>query len=445
MQRYLGVTAARRPRSSANEPPSGADGDRAGRRASSVRTAMLLARRVINGLAARRYVRSRTRSRVRCRQPRHATPTSRVDQAVAAGRRLRGPARAASASRAARLRGSPMHSTPSAWRSSATAGWSSSAACASAPRTTASAATSCRSATCCCSATTCSSGLKTHDRGRRRLRPVPAGAAGGRLRRDAGRPWPAASSATPASCATSASSTPTTSTRACCSWRDGRQAAGRVPDRPSAAPTCACSAGRSPRDGSVTYIDTRGERDIALPPRHSISSGRATTRDMDGQRALSAPQHPRHAVRRDDGRRPHDQGREQHRDGPGHLQRAGRGPDPVARRRRRSPTRRSASLILLKVLPYRETPVALPRLQHAAPARWCASTPSCRPASQLPEDHGIIFPGGYYLQTGEHKAFDAGMSTACSSSACIRSPNGEDVLYVFYEPTPASPRCSSTT
>jgi len=24
----------------------------------------------------------------------------------------------------------------------------------------------------------------------------------------------------------------------------------------------------------------------------------------------------------------------------------------------------------------------------------------------LPEDHGIIFPGGYYLESGDHKVFE---------------------------------------
>jgi len=52
---------------------------------------------------------------------------------------------------------------------------------------------------------------------------------------------------------------------------------------------------------------------------------------------------------------------------------------------------------------------------------------------QLPENHGIIFPGGYYLNTGEHKTFDEDNSDF-RFKRTIRSPNGEDVLYVFYEP-----------
>lgn len=49
----------------------------------------------------------------------------------------------------------------------------------------------------------------------------------------------------------------------------------------------------------------------------------------------------------------------------------------------------------------------------------------------LPEDHGIIFPGGYYLQSGEHKIFD-GDDGALQFERVIKSPNGEDTLYVYH-------------
>ena len=52
---------------------------------------------------------------------------------------------------------------------------------------------------------------------------------------------------------------------------------------------------------------------------------------------------------------------------------------------------------------------------------------------QLPEDHGIIFPGGYYLTTGESKTFDDDLDGLVFKRT-IRSPNGEDVLYIFYQP-----------
>ncbi|ROS01799.1 ATPase family protein associated with various cellular activities (AAA) [Sinobacterium caligoides] len=52
---------------------------------------------------------------------------------------------------------------------------------------------------------------------------------------------------------------------------------------------------------------------------------------------------------------------------------------------------------------------------------------------QLPEDHGIIFPGGYCLQTGEYKRFDD-QTEGLKFERKIRSPNGEDILFVFYQP-----------
>jgi hypothetical protein len=92
---------------------------------------------------------------------------------------------------------------------------------------------------------------------------------------------------------------------------------------------------------------------------------------------------------------------------------------------------RVGSLILLKVLPYRETAWRgfVFNTITGRVARIGAIVQAC---VQLPEDHGIIFPGGYYLQNGEHKAFDARMDGMRFQRA-VRSPNGEDVMYVFYE------------
>lgn len=49
----------------------------------------------------------------------------------------------------------------------------------------------------------------------------------------------------------------------------------------------------------------------------------------------------------------------------------------------------------------------------------------------LPEDHGIIFSNGYYLQTGVLKVFDTENSDMLFERL-MRSSNGEDYLYVFY-------------
>ncbi|HLD67707.1 MAG TPA: DNA repair ATPase, partial [Pseudomonas sp.] len=93
---------------------------------------------------------------------------------------------------------------------------------------------------------------------------------------------------------------------------------------------------------------------------------------------------------------------------------------------------RLGSLILLKVLPYREEHWrylvfnCLTRQVERIDAIGLACV-------QLPEDHGIIFPGGYYLQSGEYKRFEQSMEGMRFKRA-VRSPNGEDVQYIFYHP-----------
>ena len=49
----------------------------------------------------------------------------------------------------------------------------------------------------------------------------------------------------------------------------------------------------------------------------------------------------------------------------------------------------------------------------------------------LPDDHGVIFPTGYYLHTGEYYLFDNSIPNVRYQEK-IASPNGEDYLYVFY-------------
>lgn len=49
----------------------------------------------------------------------------------------------------------------------------------------------------------------------------------------------------------------------------------------------------------------------------------------------------------------------------------------------------------------------------------------------LPDDHGIIFSNGYYLQTGEYKIFDVNRRNK-QFERRIPSPNGEDHFFVFY-------------
>ncbi len=88
-------------------------------------------------------------------------------------------------------------------------------------------------------------------------------------------------------------------------------------------------------------------------------------------------------------------------------------------------------LILLRIRPYREEKwrhlVYSSRTENVV--RIDAIGQACR---SLPEDHGIIFPGGYFLQDGQYKVFD-GNYGGYEFHRAVRSPNGEDVLYVFHE------------
>ncbi|HEU4404780.1 MAG TPA: DNA repair ATPase, partial [Polyangiaceae bacterium] len=91
---------------------------------------------------------------------------------------------------------------------------------------------------------------------------------------------------------------------------------------------------------------------------------------------------------------------------------------------------RVGGLILLRVRPFREASYRY--LVYNTRTRGVVRADAVGAAClTLPEDHGIVFPGGYCLQTGEHKIFDAGAGDMIFERA-VRSPNGEDVLYVFY-------------
>ena len=181
--------------------------------------------------------------------------------------------------------------------------------------------------------------------------------------------------------------------------------------------------------GEVNYIDTRGERDIVLPPPFDFEWTRAT-KDMEvsgrfphlnildtlfvettgGDLTIKVENNTESGV--------------------------GVYSEPVEDRTQslddaRFEYAKVGSLVLLKILPYRETTWRglVFNTQTGKVTRLDAIVQAC---IQLPEDHGIIFPGGYYLQNGEHKAFDATVA-GMQYKRTIRSPNGEDVLYVFYE------------
>ena len=90
---------------------------------------------------------------------------------------------------------------------------------------------------------------------------------------------------------------------------------------------------------------------------------------------------------------------------------------------------RIGPLILLRIRPYKE--VAWRYLIYNTLTRDVLRLDGIGQACQrLPEDQGIVVPGGYYLATGVHRVFDADV-TGLEFEQLIRSTNGEDVLYVF--------------
>ncbi len=88
-------------------------------------------------------------------------------------------------------------------------------------------------------------------------------------------------------------------------------------------------------------------------------------------------------------------------------------------------------LVLVRVRPYLEQDdrYYVVNLFNRSALRVDAIGQSCQ---ILPEDHGVIFPGGYYLREGDTKVFDLD-TTGMEFKVEIRSPNGEDVLYAFHE------------
>ncbi len=188
--------------------------------------------------------------------------------------------------------------------------------------------------------------------------------------------------------------------------------------------------GGTATDGGMRYIDNRGERDIALPAAYDFEWTRAT-REMTVN-----GRHPHVNVldtvfvetvngdltvkienNTEDGLGIY---REQVEDQTQSLDDA------------QIDYARLGGLILLRVLPYRENQWRhlvynlLTRKVHRIDAIGQACV-------QLPEDHGIVFPGGYMLHNGETRSFDQAVQ-GMRFKRVIRSPNGEDVLYLFYEP-----------
>ncbi len=87
------------------------------------------------------------------------------------------------------------------------------------------------------------------------------------------------------------------------------------------------------------------------------------------------------------------------------------------------------NLVTLEIKPFQEDPryfIYNHKLQEVQRVASIKDT-----AVLLPDGHGLIFPNGYYLQTGEHKIFESDVKEVKFQKK-ISSPNGEDFLYIFY-------------
>ncbi|WP_299256059.1 DNA repair ATPase [uncultured Aquimarina sp.] len=88
------------------------------------------------------------------------------------------------------------------------------------------------------------------------------------------------------------------------------------------------------------------------------------------------------------------------------------------------------NLIALEIKPFQETPRYFVYNHKVQEVKKIESIKDA--CVLLPDDQGIIYPNGYYLQSGEVKLFTNEVSEVKFQEK-ISSPNGEDFLYVFYE------------
>lgn len=88
------------------------------------------------------------------------------------------------------------------------------------------------------------------------------------------------------------------------------------------------------------------------------------------------------------------------------------------------------NLIALQIKPFQEEPrffIYNHKLQQVIKIDSLSTS-----AILLPDQHGLIFSNGYYLQTGEYKVFENSLQNLLFQERIV-SPNGEDFMYVFYE------------
>ncbi|MFE0383242.1 DNA repair ATPase [Streptomyces bungoensis] len=176
-------------------------------------------------------------------------------------------------------------------------------------------------------------------------------------------------------------------------------------------------------DGRAEFLDARGDRDDTFPPAHDVTwtttgredhvlgrdpyvavpgglgvatvGGRLTVRGPEGEELYAEPvEEPLQALA-----------------------------DAAVAHAQVGP------LLLLRVRPYKEDAdryLVFASLTRSV-VRLDGLGQACR---RLPEDQGVVFPGGYCLATGAHKTYELD-TEGLEFEREVRAPNGEDVLYAF--------------
>ncbi|MBT2546478.1 DNA repair ATPase [Streptomyces sp. ISL-44] len=184
----------------------------------------------------------------------------------------------------------------------------------------------------------------------------------------------------------------------------------------------------NPADGTASFLDAQGDRDHVLPPAHDFE-WTATTRED-------------HVL----GRHPHVSigGDVFVTTVGGNLTVKTEDDTETARGIWSEPVEdplqsladaeieyaRVGPLLLLRVRPYKEE--TRRHLVFDTAARTVVRLDGIgQAARRLPEEQGIVFPGGYHRATGGPRIFGTD-TEGLEFERTVRSPNGEDVLYVFH-------------
>ncbi|MFI0975809.1 DNA repair ATPase [Streptomyces sp. NPDC021093] len=178
----------------------------------------------------------------------------------------------------------------------------------------------------------------------------------------------------------------------------------------------------------VRFLDAQGERDLALPPAYDFDWVPATREDqvlgrhphlsVDGGAVFVTTVGGSLTVKTDDDTESAEGIHSEPVDEP--LQSLADADVAHAR---------VGALILLRVRPYKEraTRHLVFNTLTGTVVRLDGIGQSCH---RLPDGQGIVFPGGYALASGTVKTFDAVDTEALEFERAVRSPNGEDVLFV---------------